>query len=262
MTIDGFETIRVDVHNHIATVTLNRPEALNAMSTQMFRDLLRAIQEIDQEPGIWAVVLTGAGRTFCVGADLKERQTMTDADLRRRRLLAPRVVGALARAKRPVIAAVNGLALGGGFEIALCCDMIIAAETAKFALPETTLGVIPAGGGTQRLPRMIGPQRAKELIFTGRRITAHEAYNLGILNRVVPDAELMPQVIALAEEITANAPTAVAQAKRAINASLSIGIDVGLEYEADAYQACIASPDRLEGLAAFREKRKPVYSGE
>ncbi|MDQ8728193.1 enoyl-CoA hydratase-related protein [Bradyrhizobium sp. LHD-71] len=258
----SFETILLDVRDHVATVTLHRPDAMNALSMQMLYDLEAVFQQIEDDPSIWAMILTGHGRAFCAGADLKERQTMTVADVRRRRRLAPQVFGAFGRCRRPIIAAVNGLALGGGFEIALSCDIILAAESAKVALLETSLGIIPAGGATQRLPRMIGPHRAKELIFTARRLTAQQAFDLGILNRVVADSELMPQAAALAQEIMANAPMAVAQAKRALNASLSLGIDVGLEYEAEAYQTCLASADRAEGLAAFREKRKPAYTGE
>ena len=258
---DTYETLRLEVKDHIATVTLYRPDALNAMSMGMFFDLGRVFARIDDDASIWVVIVTGHGRAFSVGADLKERQTMSVDDLRRRRRLAPQVFGGIARCKRPVIAAINGFAFGGGFELALLCDLLVACESAKLALPETTLGVIPGGGATQRLPRMIAPHKAKELIFTGRRISAREAFDLGILNRLVPDADLMSEVHKLAAEMMTNPPLALAQAKRAIAASANMGIDPGLEFEAEAYQACIASPDRTEALNAFKEKRKPRFTG-
>lgn len=260
-TTSGYETLLLAVKDNIATVTLHRPAALNAMNMAMFFDIGRVFADIEEDPSIWAVIVTGEGRSFSIGADLKERQTMTVADVSRRRRLAPRIFGSVARCRRPVIAAINGFALGGGFELALLCDILIAAESAQMALPETTLGVIPGGGATQRLPRMIAPHKAKELIFTGRRFGAREALELGILNRVVEDAALMDQARAMAVQMLANAPMALAQAKRAIDAASNMGLDPGLEFEAEAYQACLASSDRNEALAAFREKRKPRFTG-
>jgi len=257
-----YETLRVEVNDHVATVTLHRPEVLNAINMTMYSDLVEAFQSIDDNPSIWVAIVTGEGRSFSVGADLKERQTMSLPDVRRRRRLAPRTFGAIANSNQPVIAAINGFAFGGGFELALACDLLVAVDKATFSLPETALGVIPGGGATQRLPRMIGPQRAKELILTGRRFSAEEAQWYGILNYVVPESELVSRARVLAEEMKANAPIALAQAKRAINASMNTGLESGLLLEAEAYQACLNSKDRSEGLAAFREKRKPSYTGE
>ncbi len=256
-----YQTLRLHVRDHIATVELHRPDAMNAMNMQMLFELGRVFGSIDDDPSVWAVILTGQGRAFCVGADLKERQTMAVADVSRRRRLAPRILGGVARCRRPVIAAVNGFAFGGGFELALLCDILLAGESARFALPETSLGVIPGGGATQRLPRMIGTHKAKELIFTGRRLDAQEALALGILNRVVPDAALMEEARTLAAQMLANAPMALQQAKRAIDATANMGLEAGLEFEAEAYQACLASSDRSEALAAVRDKRKPRFIG-
>ncbi len=257
----NYQTLRLEVADHIATVTLFRPDAMNAISMELLFELGRAFTQIDDDPAIRAVILTGHGRAFCVGADMKERQTMSLADVSRRRRLAPRILGGVARCRRPVIAAINGFAFGGGFELALLCDILMAAESAQMSLPETSLGVIPGGGATQRLPRMIGPHKAKELIFTGRRLGAQEAFDLGILNRVVADAQLMDAARAMAAQILANAPTSLQQAKRAIDAAANMGLDTGLEFEAEAYQACLASSDRAEALDAIREKRKPRFTG-
>jgi len=254
--------VTLEVKDHVALVQLNRPDALNAMSTALFTALERVFIQIEEDSSVWAVILTGAGRAFCVGADLRERQGMSVADIRRRRRISVAAFAAIARCKRPLITAVNGFAFGGGLELALMGDIILGGDSARFAALETTLGIMPAGGATQRLPRLIGINRAKELIFTGRKISAHDAFELGLLNRVVADAELLPAARALADEILNNAPTAVAQAKRALNASMNMGLEAGLAFEVEAAQTCLHSPDRLEGLAAAREKRKPRFTGE
>ena len=186
---------------------------------------------------------------------------MTAADIRRRRGLAPRTFGAMFRCRKPVIAAVGGYAFGGGLELALACDIVIADETTMFRLPETSLGVIPGGGATQRLPRLIGAQRAKDLIFTGRRFDAQEAASWGVVTRLVPGGDCLSAAMTLASEIAANAPIAVYQSKKAINASLSLDVESGLLMEAESYEACLGSNDWQESMAALREKRKPAYTG-
>lgn len=256
-----FDTLQVTVDDHVATVTLNRPDVLNAVNMPMYEDLFQAFNQLDDDDSVWVIVLTGSGRAFSVGADLKERQTMTVADVRRRRRLAPRTFGAVANCRKPVIGAIHGYAMGGGCELALCCDLLMAAEGTVFALPETAIGVIPGGGGTQRLPRLVGPMLAKELIFTGRRFSAQQAFEYGMLSRVVPADELLAAAQELAREICQSAPLAVYQAKKAINATFNVGLEAGLLYEAEAYDTCLSSEDRLEGLAAFREKRKPQFKG-
>jgi enoyl-CoA hydratase/carnithine racemase len=260
--IGEFETLDVTVEDHIARVAINRPDNLNAINMVLYGDIFEAFRRINDESSIWTIIVTGNGRAFSVGADLKERQGMTRADVQRRRRLAPATFGAIAAARRPVIAAINGFAFGGGFELALACDILVGAENAQFSLPETRLGVIPGGGATQRLPRMIGVHRAKEVILSGRRFSAREAYDLGILNRVVPEGQAETSAREMAREFMESAPMALSQAKKAINGSMNMGIQIGLEYETEAYQACLSSKDRDEGLAAFREKRKPQYLGE
>ncbi len=260
--LGAFETLEVSIEDHVARVALNRPDSLNAISMTLYEDLVRAFRQISDDTSIWVAILTGNGRAFSVGADLKERQTMTKADVQRRRRLAPATFGAMSAARCPVIAAVNGFAFGGGFELALGCNVIVAARNAQFMLPETHLGVIPGGGATQRLPRMIGIHRAKELILTGRKLSAEEAHALGIVNRLVAEGEAEKAAREIAEEMMQGAPMALAQAKKALNAAMNMGLDIGLQFETEAYQACLASKDRDEGLAAIRQKRKPRYTGE
>ncbi|QDZ01329.1 enoyl-CoA hydratase [Nitratireductor mangrovi] len=258
----NFETLDVTVEDHIARVAINRPDNLNAINMVLYEDIFQAFRSINDDTAVWVAILTGNGRAFSVGADLKERQTMTKADVQRRRRLAPLMFGAMSAARCPVIAAINGFAFGGGFELALACDVLVASENAEFSLPETRLGVIPAGGATQRLSRMIGVHKAKEIILTGRKMTAREIFDLGILNRLAPEGEAERVAREIADEMKQSAPMALTQAKKAVNGSMNIGLDVGLQFEAEAYQACLASKDRDEGLAAFREKRKPRYTGE
>ncbi|MFF4991269.1 enoyl-CoA hydratase/isomerase family protein [Streptosporangium saharense] len=250
------------IAGHVATVTLDRPDVLNAVSTPMYRCLLAVFAEIEDEADIRCVVVRGRGRAFSVGADRTERAGMTDDDLRGRRRLVPRVFSAMYHCSRPVIAQVHGYALGGGLELALSCDLVVAAEDAVMGLVETTLGSMPAGGGTQLLPRLVGIPRAKELIFTGRRFTGAEARQWGLVNHAVPAADLETTVGALADEISAAAPLAVAQAKRAIALSTQVEIDSGVALEAELYERLLTSTDRLEGLAAAREGRPARFQGQ
>ena len=261
-SVGTYETLDISVEDNVARVALNRPDSLNAINMVLYEDIFQAFRRINDEKSIWVVVLTGNGRAFSVGADLKERQTMTRADVQRRRRLAPLMFGAMTQARAPVIAAVNGFAFGGGFELALACDVIVASENAMFSLPETRLGVIPGGGATQRLPRMVGVHKAKEIILSGRRFDARQALEYGILNRLVPEGEAETAAREIAAEMKLSAPMALAQAKKALNGSMNMGLDIGLQFETEAYQSCLATKDRDEGLAAFREKRQPRYTGE
>jgi enoyl-CoA hydratase/carnithine racemase len=257
-----YETLKIAREGSIAILSFNRPEAMNALSTQTARDLLAALEQLEQDSGVFAVVLTAEGdKAFCVGADLKERKNMSREDMKRQRALFVRTFTAVAEFAKPLVAAVNGFALGGGCEFALCCDFIIASEKAAFGLPEVGLAIIPGGGGTQLLPRVIGRNKAKELIFTGRRISAREAYELGLVNHVAPAEKLMEKTMEIMLEIVKNGPVALQQAKRAVNLGIELDLHTALALEAECYNVCLTTEDRDEGLKAFNEKRKPVYKG-
>jgi len=264
-TSTKLETLLYEVHGNVALVTLNRPDRMNTLGGSMKPDLARAFFEFARnDANVRAVLVTGAGeRAFCAGADIKERAggqpVGTDY------FIAQKATHDLFRNieefEKPVIAAINGVALGGGLEIALCCDIRWAASGARFGLPEIKLGVIPAAGGTQRLPRLIGEARAKELILTADLIDAETALRHGIVSRVLPQAELMPAALQLAQRIAEHPPLAVRFAKRAINRGMQTDLDSGLEYERYAAAMIIDSDDRKEGMRAFVEKRKPVFTG-
>lgn len=247
----------------VGVLTLNRPEVYNCLNLETLFTLRRLIAEIDADREIRAVIVTGAGeKAFCSGADLKERRTMTDLQVQLYIRTIRDTFSELERLPKPVIAAINGVALGGGTELALACDLRVMSESAQMGLTETSLGIIPGAGGTQRLPRLIGKGKAKELIFTARRVHAEEALAIGLVNRTTPPDQVMASALALAEEMAANAPLALAQAKFAIDYGMEADLATGLAVESSAYQVLIPTRDRLEGLEAFREKRKPVYRGE
>ncbi|MTI82696.1 MAG: enoyl-CoA hydratase [Firmicutes bacterium] len=255
-----YENIEIARQEHIAIIKINRPQAMNALSTQTARELLVALEELELDNEVFAVVFTAAGdRAFCVGADLKERKTMNHDEMKKQRALFVKTFTAVAQFPKPLVAAVNGFALGGGCEFALCCDFIVASEKATFGLPEVGLAIIPGGGGTQLLPRVIGRACAKELIFTGRKIAAQEAYRLGLVNHVALPEKLMEKTMETMREITKNGPIALQQAKRSINLGVELELNTALALEAECYNVCLATEDRDEGLRAFNEKRKPVY---
>ena len=255
------KNILVTREERLAVLTVNRPEVCNALNRETIRELHAALDELAEDNSLGALILTGAGdRAFVSGADIRDlaKRTKTDA-------LAAMATGLFTVVEnfpRPVIAAINGLALGGGFELALACDLRVASETARFGFPETGLGIIPGAGGTQRLPRLIGLARAKHLILTGEVIDAREAEHLGLLSRVVPQAEVMTAARQLAEPILARAPLAVRLAKVALNVSAQAPQNTGLLVEMLAQGLCFDTADKAEGMAAFLEKRKPVFRGE
>ena len=252
--------VRVEVADRVATVTLNRPEALNAISTELAVALAEAVEPLATDPGVRAVVLTGAGeRAFCVGADLKQRAGFDDHGWFVQREAFRRGFAAVRRCPLPTVAAVAGFALGGGTELALACDLVVAADDAIFGLPEVRLGLVPAGGGTQLLVRRAGRSVAKDLVLTGRRVGAEEAQRLGLADRVVPAGQALAAATALAAEIAANAPTAVRMAKWALEVGADLSQEAAMEVEDQAWRRAVLSDDRREGIAAWVEKRDPDW---
>ncbi|MFO1191058.1 MAG: enoyl-CoA hydratase-related protein [Rhodoferax sp.] len=261
----AFDTLRLDwPQPHVARVTLNRPEVLNAINTRMGEELLALWQGLEQDAGdCRCVILTGSGeRAFCAGGDLKQRDGMTDAQWRAQHEIFERAFRALLEVPVPVIAALNGIAYGGGLETALACDFIYAAEHVRCALSEARLGIMPGGGGTQTLARAVGERRAKELIFRARAFDAAEGVAWGLFNQVCPPAALMPQALQCAKEIAGNGPLAVRQAKKSIHWGLQTDLQTGARFEIEAYYRLVGSQDRREGVAAFNEKRPPVFTGQ
>ncbi|WP_019121601.1 enoyl-CoA hydratase-related protein [Brevibacillus massiliensis] len=258
------ETVRFERDGHVGLITLNRPDELNALNYETLERLGELVEQVRLDSReIRVVVIKAEGRAFCAGADLKERRTLTEQQVRRNVRKIRDVFTALERLPQPTIALINGFAFGGGFELALACDFRFALAEAKMGLTEVSLGIIPGAGGTQRLSRLIGSSRAKELILTARRISAADAYELGVVNGVAEDAgQLEELALSLANEILANAPLAVYQAKAAIDRGSSVDLQTGLDLETMCYEAIIPTKDRLEALEAFREKRKPVFTGE
>jgi enoyl-CoA hydratase len=246
----------------IAVITINRPEALNAFTSADLETLLATVKEAGADGSIRVVILTGAGeRSFVAGADIKEMANKSTEEGRQFGVLGHSVANALEAIPQPVIAAVNGFAFGGGCELALASQIRIASENAQFAQPEVSLGIPPGWGGSQRLPRLIGPGLAAEMIFTARRVKADEALRIGLVNAVYSIAELMPQVIALAGQIAKYSPRAVAASKQLIRRSLDGNVARGLEAEIEALAQAFGSDDQREGMTAFVEKRPAVFTG-
>ena len=257
----AYETLLVERRSQVAYVTLNRPDALNALNTTLRQDLQLFFTDVEYDPDVRVVVITGAGRAFCAGADIKEWKepgSVVEDREERRRL---NFWGAMSRCACPIIAAINGFALGGGCELAMCCDIRIASDRAQLGLTEVTLGIIPGGGGTQRLPRLIGRGKALELILTGRRVEAQEALRLGLVEQVVPHEQLMAAVEDLAQTIISRAPLAVKYAKEAIVRGLELPLEEGLKVEAELSILLRTTEDRMEGARAFKEKRPPRFKG-
>lgn len=262
--MDVFETLLVErPAEQVLLVTLNRPESLNALNTQMGRDLVQFFEDVALDPAAGrCIVLTGTGtRAFCSGGDLKERRGMTDDAWTRQHLIFERMARAIVNCPIPVLGAVNGAAFGGGCEIALACDFLYAAATARFALPEVGLGIMPGSGGTQHLPRAVGERRAKELILSGRPFTAAEAQEWGLVNRVIAPESLRAEALATATAMAAHAPLSLVQAKRSIHHGLQMSLADGLAFEIEAYNRLVPTEDRREGVLAFNEKRKPRFQG-
>jgi enoyl-CoA hydratase/carnithine racemase len=260
----SYRTLNVttSADGHVVTVEFNRPEALNAMNTAMGEDLLRCFEGLHWDRAVRAVVLTGAGtRAFCVGGDLKEREGMTDEAWRAQHVIFEAAAARVLHCPVPVIAAVEGFAMGGGCELAVLSDFVVCGETAVFAVPEVTRGIFPGIGGTQLLPRILGAPMAREMIFTGRRVDAREAKAIGLVNHVVPAGQARAKALEIAATIADNGPIAVRQAKKAIAWGGETDLETGMILAIEAYNNTVTTDDRLEGVRAFNEKRKPRFTG-
>jgi enoyl-CoA hydratase/carnithine racemase len=253
----------VDEKDGVIILTLNRPEVMNSFNFALLNRLKQEVEELRLKTDIRVVIITGAGeKAFCAGADLKERAKLNELQVKQFIFTIRDLFTSIESLNKPVIAAVNGIALGGGTELALACDIRIASMNASMGLTETRLAIIPGAGGTQRLPRLIGRGKAKELIFTGRRVDAKEALDISLVNKVCEKDVLLDECRKMAAMICETGPIAIEQAKYAINHGLETDLHTGLAIESNAYWITIPSKDRLEGLAAFKEKRKPVYTGK
>ena len=264
MNLPAYQTLKTETAEpNVLVVTLNRPEVRNAFNTRMATELLDIWNRLIAGPHeLRCVVLTGAGDSaFCSGADLKERRDMTLDAWRAQHELFERCFWSMADIPVPVIAAVNGHAYAGGLELTLMCDFIYAVATARFALTEVTIGIMPGAGGTQNLPRAVGERRAKEIILTGQPFSARQALDWGLVNRLCEPQELMPAVMETASRIAQNAPLSVRQAKKSISHGLQMDLKTGFRFEVEAYNQLIGTEDRVEGIRAFNEKRKPVFRG-
>ncbi|APO66065.1 enoyl-CoA hydratase [Rhizobium gallicum] len=253
----AYETLIVETRGNVGLITLNRPQALNALNTTVLKELKQAFADFHDNEAIGAIVLTGSERAFAAGADIKEMQPLQFADVYKAEFISG--WDEIAKARKPVIAAVSGFALGGGCELAMMCDFIIASDTAKFGQPEITLGVIPGMGGSQRLTRMVGKSKAMDMVLTGRMMDAAEAERAGLVSRVVAPERLLDEALAAADKIASLSQPSVLMAKEAVNRALETTLEEGLRFERRLFHSLFATEDQKEGMAAFIEKRKPAF---
>jgi enoyl-CoA hydratase len=253
----SYETLIVETRGAVGLITLNRPQALNALNSTVLKELLQAYAAFEDDDAIGAIVLTGSERAFAAGADIKEMQPLDFADVYRRNFLGG--WDDVAKVRKPVIAAVSGFALGGGCELAMICDFIIASETAKFGQPEITLGVIPGMGGSQRLTRAVGKAKAMDMVLTGRIMDAAEAERAGLVSRVVAPDRLLDEALEAAAKIASLSRPSVLMAKEAVNRALETTLEEGLRFERRLFHSLFATEDQKEGMTAFIEKRKPAF---
>ena len=257
-----YENIIFEKKNGIGYVTVNRPEALNALNDSVIEELDSVFRAIDRDDEVRVVIITGAGRAFVAGADIAQMSRLDGSEGRVMSMRGQKVMEFIEFMDKPVIAAVNGFALGGGNELSMACDIRIASEAAKFGQPEVNLGIIPGYGGTQRLPRLVGRGMAKKLIYSAEIIDAEEAYRIGLVDEVVPADQLMDTAAKLAETIASKAPIAVKMAKAAINNGMNTDLKTGVQFEAEAYTSTFVSEDRVEGMKAFVEKRPAEFKNK
>jgi enoyl-CoA hydratase len=253
-----FETILVETHGRVGLIRLNRPQALNALCDALMKELGAQLLAFDADKEIGAIVITGSDRAFAAGADIKEMRDRTHPEAMQEDFIGTHWETVL-RVKKPVIAAVAGFALGGGCELAMMCDMILAADTAKFGQPEINLGVIPGAGGTQRLTRAVGKSKAMDLVLTARFMDAAEAERASLVSRVFPADQLVPEALKIAEKIATLSPVAVQMAKQAVNRAFETTLVEGVRHERALFLSLFGTPDQKEGMAAFVEKRKPDF---
>jgi enoyl-CoA hydratase len=259
----AYTNLRLERAGAVATLTLDRPRALNALDEETLRELARVVRDVRRDAALRALVVTGAGeKAFSAGADIPAMARMSASDGHAYSRLGHDVLARLEALSIPVIAAVNGVALGGGLELALACDLILASERARLGQPEINLGLIPGFGGTQRLVRRIGQTRAREVIYLGHPLAAEDALRVGLVNQVVPPGRLAEEAARLAAELAAKPPVALAQAKRATAVAADTDLETGCRYEVEAFAVAFASEDRVEGLTAFLDKRPPVWKGK
>jgi enoyl-CoA hydratase len=254
------ESLVIERVNHVVRLRLNRPTVLNALNFRLVRQLAKTLEQLDQDDEVRVVIITGNKKAFAAGADIREMAEATSADLMAERYLSSWL--RIRNFSKPLIAAVSGFALGGGCELALCCDLIVATETARFGQPEILLGIMPGAGATQRLTRTLGKAKAMELVLTGKSIGAKEALDYGLVNQVVPIDELETASLALAEEIAVKPPLAVRLAKQSILKAFDLSLEDGLHFEQNNFALLFATEDQREGMKAFSEKRKPNFKGK
>lgn len=254
-----FDNLLINYEESITILTINRPDCLNALNKAVLEELNLAMEMLEKDDSVYVIIITGNGKAFVAGADIAEMKDKTVSEAKSFSNLGSKLFRKIELMNKPVIAAVNGYALGGGSELAMACDIIIASEKAKFGQPEVGLGIIPGYSGTQRLPRLVGVKKAKELIFTGETIDAKEAEKIGMLNKVVPPEQLMDVSLELARRIASKAQIAVKYAKHAINSGIEVDIDTGIGIEENLFALCFANDNQKEGMSAFLEKRKPNF---
>lgn len=259
----AYQNILVEKDNGIGIVTINRPQALNALNNDSFIELYQAFQEIENDPGVRVVIITGSGeKSFIAGSDVTAMANLNATEARVFAGNAGKTCDLIYGLSKPVIAAINGFALGGGCEVAMCADLRIASENARFGQPEINLGIIPGSGGTQRLTRLVGIARAKQLVFTGELIDANTAFSMGLVNKVVPLANLMTEAKELAKKVLSKSSVTLSLAKIAVNNGANVDLSTGLEIELQCFAQCFATEDQKEGMKAFLEKRKPQFKNK